>query len=118
MLDIKIKWSKDFSYNEENSRYTGELRIYLPEDENAYIQREFRSPLELQGEALADYWGSRCDGYRYQQIHMRNDNLDILRDMIDEELIKGINLICEIVKSNRQRRHDAEVGSCNDTVSL
>ena len=118
MLGITIKWSKEYSYNEEEGEFTGELRIEVPTDGDEYIGNEFRGTHELLGERLDKYWGERRQGYRYCQVTFRDENLDILRNMIDKELIKSIHLITAIVESNRIKLHDAECWSSSATVSL
>ena len=118
MLGITIKWSKEYSYNEEQEEFSGELRIHIPTDRGEYIDSEFRGKQELLGEALDKYWGEREQDYRYGRIIFTDENLDILRDTMDKELTKSIALITAIVESNRTKSYDAYYWSSSATVSL
>ena len=118
MLGITIKWNKEYSYNEEDAEFIGELRIYVPANKDKHIYSEFRGKHELLGEALDKYWGEREQGYRCGRIMLRDENLGILRDMLDKELIESIALITATVEINRSRSHDAECWGSSATISL
>ena len=118
MLGITIKWSKEYSYNEEQGEFTGELRIHIPTDRGEYIGSEFMGTYELLGEALDKCWGELEQNYRYGRIIFTDENLDILRDTMNRELTKSIALITAIVESNRAKSHDADCWTESATISL
>ena len=118
MLGITVKWDKEFTYDEQNGKFIGKLRIYIPMDKDGCLNREFRASQQLLGERLEKYWGERKDGHRFGNIRLLDDNLDILKDMLDKQLVTALILITNTVESNRAKLHEAQMWSTNGTIQL